>query len=400
MDINNTSTEIQKRIRWPVLIGSMTTIYNMILIGPSDWEDHSLGKEGATRYRIHNLPKGFEPGVYELGIAVSHSGLGRDIRKLDPTRIVVVYLGQAGNVRSRLQSYGQSGSHLVQKNPISKSNCHWDDNIQNGSGLFDDIFSRGYPIVFRWAPMASKKEAVETEARLLEKFDYAWNKEYNNARRPDDIYKKLDKVAASTIWFSKITRILQKKVGIRIKSSNHHPIRQDNQPKSIRHNHLFSGVLNFSRSRPRYNLGNPDTGDSSCELNCYYEPETGDMENSPGKVGLQICGVILEDGTPCRKLPVPTRKRCQEHKGRRIHVMYNAIREENIASTIREEKNNANVEHNTQNNQDQRSACAVELGDGKKCSRQPNVGRKRCQEHKGMKVNSLVTKQDKFNNSY
>uniref|UniRef100_A0A803RBZ1 Uncharacterized protein n=1 Tax=Cannabis sativa TaxID=3483 RepID=A0A803RBZ1_CANSA len=28
-----------------------------ILVGPSDWEDHSLGKEGAERYRVHNLPK-------------------------------------------------------------------------------------------------------------------------------------------------------------------------------------------------------------------------------------------------------------------------------------------------------------------------------------------------------
>ncbi|XP_058783601.1 uncharacterized protein LOC131658310 [Vicia villosa] len=33
-----------------------------ILIGPSDWEDYSKGKEGSTRYRIHNLPE--NPGTH------------------------------------------------------------------------------------------------------------------------------------------------------------------------------------------------------------------------------------------------------------------------------------------------------------------------------------------------
>ncbi|CAM8935637.1 unnamed protein product [Rhodiola kirilowii] len=361
-----------------------------ILIGPSDWEDHSLGKEGAMRYRIHNLPKSLEPGVYELGIAVYRIGLGRDIRKLDPSRIVVVYLGQAANVRSRLQSYGQSGSHLAKKNAISKSNCHFDDTVPIGTGLFDEIFSRGYPIVFRWHPMSSKKEAVETEARLLEIFDYAWNKEYNNSRRPDDIHKKLNKIAASTIWFPKITRILQTKVGIRIKARRHHPVKKESQPNSERNNYIFSGILKFSKSRPLYNQAKPDVGDSSGKLN-YYKPEVEDAENSPGKVDFQICGVILEDGTPCKIAPVLTKKRCHEHKGRRINGTHNAPREGKLAGTITIRDKNNHM-HFTQNDQVFVSACGVELGDGKKCSRQPIDGRKRCQEHKGMRVNNLVTK--------
>ena len=61
-----------------------------------------LGKEGAERYKVHNLPKNSGAGVYELGIAVSKMGLGHEIMKLDSERIIVVYLGQANNVRTRL----------------------------------------------------------------------------------------------------------------------------------------------------------------------------------------------------------------------------------------------------------------------------------------------------------
>ena len=43
-----------------------------ILIGPRDWEDYLSSKEGAERYRTHNLPNCSScPGLYELGIAIS-----------------------------------------------------------------------------------------------------------------------------------------------------------------------------------------------------------------------------------------------------------------------------------------------------------------------------------------
>ena len=109
-----------------------------VLIGPWDWENHSAGKEGAERYRVANLPVVSGPGLYEIGVAVWRTDSGRDVAKLEPDRIVVVYLGQAENVRSRLQHYGRSGSHLV--------HCH-----DQRTALFNDIFSRGYPIVYRWA---------------------------------------------------------------------------------------------------------------------------------------------------------------------------------------------------------------------------------------------------------
>lgn len=109
-----------------------------------------LGKEGAERYRVHNLPKNSGPGAYELGIAVSKTGFGREIGKLGSERIIVVYLGQAASVRTRLQHYGRTGAHLG-------NSCLNDCKTvtpQKGPGLFEEILSRGYPIVFRWAPVS------------------------------------------------------------------------------------------------------------------------------------------------------------------------------------------------------------------------------------------------------
>lgn len=127
-----------------------------ILIGASDWKDHSLGKEGAERYRIHNLPNCTScPGVYELGVGISRPRLGRDERKLDSSHVVPVYLGQADNVRNRLQQYGREGAHLGNR----CSNGEVVGIYQNicsdrGPGLFTEIFSKGFQIVYRWVPVS------------------------------------------------------------------------------------------------------------------------------------------------------------------------------------------------------------------------------------------------------
>ncbi|KAH7852920.1 hypothetical protein Vadar_030992 [Vaccinium darrowii] len=71
-----------------------------ILIGASDWEDQSLGKEGTERYRYHNLPNCSScSGLYEFGIAIPCSSSSRETSKLDPDSIIPVYLGQAENIR-------------------------------------------------------------------------------------------------------------------------------------------------------------------------------------------------------------------------------------------------------------------------------------------------------------
>lgn len=125
-----------------------------MLVGPTDWEDYSLGKEGATRYRVHNLPKSPGPGIYELGVAASRAKSGREIAKLDPGFVVVVYLGQADCVKTRLQQYGRSGAHLGK---CSSAACEIDCKTSSPTkqlGLFEQILSRGYPIVFRWASVS------------------------------------------------------------------------------------------------------------------------------------------------------------------------------------------------------------------------------------------------------
>ncbi|XP_058206648.1 protein EFFECTOR OF TRANSCRIPTION 2-like isoform X2 [Rhododendron vialii] len=121
-----------------------------VLVGPSDWEDHSLWK-GAERYRVHNLPNCYScPGLYELGIVISGAHSGSKIGNLDP---VPFYLGQTGNVRSRLQCYGREGAHLENGNFNGQVN---DYVPQQGHGAFSEAFSRGYTIVYRWAPKISK----------------------------------------------------------------------------------------------------------------------------------------------------------------------------------------------------------------------------------------------------
>lgn len=109
-----------------------------ILIGASDWKDHSSGKEGAERYRTQNLPTYTSPGVYELGIAMSAANPPREI---DTSSVIPVYLGQADNVRARVQKYGRHGAHL--------------QNSSYSLHLFSDIFSKGLSIVYRWAPVSS-----------------------------------------------------------------------------------------------------------------------------------------------------------------------------------------------------------------------------------------------------
>jgi len=161
-----------------------------VLVGPSDWEDHSAGKEGVQRYRIRNLPDNF-PGLYELGVAGA-SDEGARARRRDSRGVVVVYLGQTDSVRARLQQYGRSGSHLDTGNSLGSAGKDEANvvTVAAGPGLFTEVFSRGYSIVFRCALMDNKQEAEKTEALLLRVFDYAWYKLQNGACRREEILLK------------------------------------------------------------------------------------------------------------------------------------------------------------------------------------------------------------------
>lgn len=120
-----------------------------VLVGASDWRDHAAGKEGVQRYRIRNLPDNF-PGLYELGVAGA-ADEGVRARRRDARGVVVVYLGQADSVRARLQQYGRSGSHLDTANSLGSAGKDAVNALAAGPGLFSEVFSRGYSVVFRCA---------------------------------------------------------------------------------------------------------------------------------------------------------------------------------------------------------------------------------------------------------
>ncbi|XP_075512844.1 LOW QUALITY PROTEIN: protein EFFECTOR OF TRANSCRIPTION 2-like [Primulina tabacum] len=397
-----------------------------ILIGASDWKDLSLGKEGAVRYRIHNLPNCTScPGVYELGVGISRPRLGRDERKLDSSAVVPVYLGQADNVRNRLQQYGREGAHLGNRCSngeavgIYQSICS-----DRGPGLFTEIFSKGFQIVYRWAPMKNKKDAEITEALLLEKFDYAWNRGSNGARRTDDILKKLDLYTRESLFslLSKKIRLFnRKRVGIEIKNSEPFFVEnRDDLCTDIYNNRIFSKIFKIRRSQPilvssSYSssnvcgvaIGNGSVcteprveGRKRCpehkgmkvngftsKLNIERKDSSDGYQNhglthgvinQPYSFELHInnnnhlpttCGVILDDGSPCKRPPTHRNKRCMVHKGRRVS--------RSTPKFVGEVEQNSLCSG--------RDVCGVKIEDGQICTRQPVSGRKRCSLHKGMK---------------
>ncbi|XP_020274982.1 protein EFFECTOR OF TRANSCRIPTION 2-like isoform X2 [Asparagus officinalis] len=260
---------------------------------------------------------------------------------LDSQTIIVVYLGQTNNVRTRLQQYGRVGAHLHSGRLISSEG-------KECSGLFTDVFSRGYSIMFRWAPMVDKKKAEKTEAELLAVFDYAWNKSGNGVCRHDEILSKLD--GKRTAQISTFRRKLQpwkhpafgSKAGINI---------DDSVPLDDQKGFLPSLVFKFRKSQLRFVHAD----------NSFYEDH-------------KICGVAIGNGSVCKNKPMMERKRCEEHKGKKIvggvpvSVRFPAMEE---ATTT----------------------CGVVLKDGSLCAELPAYGRKRCEMHKG----SIITKLEPHN---
>ena len=133
----------------PICASTSHLSHFQVLVGPSDWRDHAAGKEGVQRYRIRNLPDNF-PGLYELGVAGA-ADEGLRARRRDARGVVVVYLGQADSVRARLQQYGRSGSHLDTANSLGSAGRDAVNALAAGPGLFREVFSRGYSVVFRCA---------------------------------------------------------------------------------------------------------------------------------------------------------------------------------------------------------------------------------------------------------
>ncbi|KAL5978719.1 hypothetical protein ACLOJK_029836 [Asimina triloba] len=300
-DSDNIEVERGRVVPWSNLLRFQhisTPLHAELLIGPTDWEDYSRGKDGAGKYRLHNIPISCScPGLYELGIAADHTDGSHKLRKYGSDRIVVVYLGQADNIRTRLQDYGRSGSHLDHGNPIAVAYENENLCLQRGPEI--PSFHISITLLTFWLfQMKNKKTAEKTETQLLKVFDYAWNNCGNGIRRPEDILLKLDRTVSNATFMPDIVSKFQrwkwvvlgkKRVGIRI--DNGLPFNEFKNTSDGRKSNSGSQVLKYSLSRPRIITKEP----------------------------VVTCGVALGDGTVCSRRPIEGRKRCSEHKWKRIN---------------------------------------------------------------------------------
>lgn len=254
----------------------------------------------------------------------------------------------------------------------------------------------------------NKADALKTETQLLNRFDYAWNKENNVARRHEDVLQKLSEFPSRNIQYPKFVKKLiylsQKPVGIKIEASEKFPQGNYVKTNTDEENHsFFSQIFKFNRSQPRF----------------VWDRNEADEEHNA------ICGVSLGGGSVCREPPVKGRKRCIQHRGMRINrpslklktevkspagtfnsrsdsslvrksqinndvasysnaQISSAYKHEGAQTQVFSESSVFNLQHNT--------ICGVELGDGYLCTSQPVKGRVRCKKHKGLKINAIIRK--------
>ncbi|KAG7546065.1 hypothetical protein ISN44_As12g014730 [Arabidopsis suecica] len=116
-------------------------------------------------------------------------------------------------------------------------------------------------------------------------------------------------------------------------------------------------ILRFSRSRPQPVSERPD-------------------DIVDGSDSASVCGVLLEDGTTCTTIPIKGRKRCTEHKGKRLSHVSPKKHIPCEVPTARESKETEDI-------------CGVILPDMVRCRTKPVSRRKRCEDHKGMRVNAF-----------
>jgi len=89
------------------------------------------------------------PACYELGVGAPRYG-----------NIQPVYVGETVNEKTRLSSYAHHGSYR--------------------SSIIDKHLLKGYTLYYRAQAMPSKSAAKRMQDNLLQRFQYAWNKQLNS----------------------------------------------------------------------------------------------------------------------------------------------------------------------------------------------------------------------------
>ncbi|KAH7332274.1 hypothetical protein KP509_20G079300 [Ceratopteris richardii] len=361
-----------------------------VLVGHDDWHNYYKGLEAAEKYRLHNLPSTncFYSGVYELALypgKKNHTleSRNRSSRSLKKGYIVPIYVGQAENVRNRLQEYGRSGSHLegsadlFQNKQCLQCGIHFfeeseikakdppnnvEEELCSCPHLFTSAFRQGYFIAFRWTATRSKVSAAALEAFLLQTYDYAWNRGSNGERRPEEAFKRLQRIETRAWYYAKWIMKLPK-----LRSNKVHNLRV----KRIGLDEVKDNL--WKRNNPARMLRfSADKTVMGQDFFTFWRRDPKEERNvCPVQLldtdGVAICGIVDGDGVVCKSMPVPGRKRCQTHKGMRL-------RHKPIRVHV--------------------SVCGIVDSSGDVCKKKPVPGRKRCEIHKGMRLKIKVAAED------
>lgn len=218
---------------------------------------------------------------------------------------------------------------------------------------------------------------MEMERRLLEVFDYAWNTSGNGTCRRKDILSKLDNPDSKVGLFSKLVGLerplFSKKLGIKIAPDL--PLLEG---ESENKGGFLPQILKFVKSRPQ--LVKHDDNLHQDEV---------------------ICGVAIGYGSICKNKPVPGRKRCSNHKGKRITGISDVTSRDNIMAEDESSASNNKLSNllgselepviiqETFHSSEEYDTCGMICRDGSICQNMPVLGRKRCELHKGQRIPTL-----------
>lgn len=88
------------------------------------------------------------PATYELGLGGPRYG------DIEP-----VYVGETGNLKTRMSDYGKKGSHLFD--------------------VINEALDKGYALYYRYQRRRTKITAQRSEMYYLDRYDYDWNIAWN-----------------------------------------------------------------------------------------------------------------------------------------------------------------------------------------------------------------------------
>lgn len=117
--------------------------------GWTEWEYLRTGATAAPPNVLNHITT--TSGVYEQAVLITKSST------ITAQSLIVVYVGQAKNLQDRLKTYARNGSHLKR---LHLAALHQ------------------YPAIM--VRYHTTQDAKQTETRLLQSYDYAWNIDQNH----------------------------------------------------------------------------------------------------------------------------------------------------------------------------------------------------------------------------